>query len=155
VVCPTLLRRKKVSRRIFERCAFVQLLPRVNTLQLMLNYIQGIALNNLFVSEIKRHPLFSLVAVTSLSLSVIRLLPRQIPDHSLSSLNNLNRQFYARLSARPDIFLTHTELLGVHCVRFAIGAERTTEEDIRNAIRILKEEGENTLANWREDGGTL
>lgn len=112
---------------------------------------QGIALIDLFVSEIKRFSLFSLVTAPSLSLSVFRLLPRRIPDHPLSSFNTLNRQFYTRLSAQPDIFLSHTQLLGAYCVRFAVGAERTTEEDIRSAVRILNEEGENTLANWSED----
>ncbi|KAG8746154.1 hypothetical protein FRC10_006020 [Ceratobasidium sp. 414] len=65
--------------------------------------------------------------------------------------NALNRAFYARLSARKTLLLTQTDLAGTFCVRFAVGAVRTEERHIRDAMDILVEEAQATLREWKED----
>lgn len=66
----------------------------------------------------------------------------------LEQLNALNRAFYTRLSARHDIAFTQTDLNGTICVRCAVGAERTEEEDILQAFQALCEEANRTLEIW-------
>ena len=86
------------------------------------------------------------------ALSVFRLTPA-LPaglasTESLARLNALNRAYYAKLNARPDIYLTQTQLNGTFCIRFAIGAARTTLAHIDRAWAILQEEAEGALAEW-------
>lgn len=57
-------------------------------------------------------------------------------------MNALNQAFYSRLSARNDILLTQTILNGIFCVRFVVGSERTTEDDVCRAVDIILEEAE-------------
>lgn len=68
-----------------------------------------------------------------------------------SKANALNRAFYARLSARKNLLLTQTDLSGTFCVRFAVGAVRTQEKHIREAVDVLIEEAQTTLREWKED----
>ncbi|EIW80802.1 hypothetical protein CONPUDRAFT_144722 [Coniophora puteana RWD-64-598 SS2] len=63
-------------------------------------------------------------------------------------LNALNRAFYARVCARPDIMLTQTDLLGTFCIRLAVGAARTSEKHMQAAFDLLTEEAQATLKEW-------
>ncbi|OBZ66739.1 Tyrosine decarboxylase 1 [Grifola frondosa] len=105
---------------------------------------EGIALNEYFASLLRDFPDISIVTPPSFALTVFRLVPCGSWDHSApiteELLNMLNRAFYARLSARSDILLTQTVLNGMFCVRFAVGATRTTVEHIDIAWEIIKEE---------------
>ena len=112
-------------------------------------------MNNLFATLIQNTSNFSLVTEPSLALSVFRLVPQseeaddqQQPALSLESLNDLNRLFYGRISARKDIMMTQTNLNGIFCIRFVIGATRTTEVHVRAAYDILRKEAEATLEMW-------
>lgn len=67
-----------------------------------------------------------------------------------SKANALNRAFYARISARKTLLLTQTDLSGTFCIRFAVGAVRTEEKHIREAVDVLTEEAQATLKEWRE-----
>ncbi|KAG9102848.1 hypothetical protein FRC06_000962 [Ceratobasidium sp. 370] len=67
-----------------------------------------------------------------------------------SKTNALNRAFYARLSARKTLLLTQTDLAGTFCVRFAVGAVRTEERHVREAVDILVEEAQATLREWKD-----
>ena len=111
-------------------------------------------MNNLFATLIKNANNFSLVTEPSLALSVFRLVPQSDADDqpalSLESLNDLNRLFYGRISARNDIMMTQTNLNGIFCIRFVTGATRTTEDHVRAAYDILCEEAETTLAMWTQ-----
>ena len=69
---------------------------------------------------------------------------------SLESLNNLNRLFYGRISARHDIILTQTVLNGVYCIRFAVGAARTEASHIQQACELLQKEAGLTLEAWEQ-----
>lgn len=115
---------------------------------------QGVELNNLFATLIQNTDNFSLVTQPSLALSVFRLVPQSEADDqpalSLESLNDLNRLFYGRISARNDIMMTQTNLNGIFCIRFVTGATRTTEAHVRAAYDILCKEAETTLEMWAQ-----
>lgn len=116
---------------------------------------QCIELNEYFASVVKTSPTFALVTPPSLALTVFRVVadPRALalpvplaPD----ALNDLNRVFYARVSARGEIFLTQTQLNGVFCVRLAVGAERTRKEHIDSAWALICEEAAGAVGEWAE-----
>lgn len=115
---------------------------------------QGIELNQHFASLIESSKEFSLVTEPSFALSVFRLTPElagnltevQRPEE----LNSLNRIYHARLNSRPDIYLTQTMLNGTFCIRFAIGAARTTKAHIDRAWEILQEESKVVIQEWSE-----
>ncbi|KAF9017992.1 hypothetical protein BDZ89DRAFT_1140313 [Hymenopellis radicata] len=107
---------------------------------------KGIALNRIFVSLVEKSPVIKLVTPPSFTLSVFRLCPR---EGGLAELNNLNRMFFARISARTDIYLTQTMLNDVYCVRFAVGAALTEEAHIRKAYEVIEKEAELVIEAWK------
>ncbi|KAI0696521.1 pyridoxal phosphate-dependent transferase [Cytidiella melzeri] len=117
---------------------------------------QGIELNNYFVSLLRSCPDFSLVTEPSFALSVFRLSPASIVSTESDSgnlqtiLNDLNKSYYARLSARHDLALTQTKLNGIFCIRLAIGAARTKKEHIDHAWQALKEEAQAAISAWSQ-----
>ena len=85
-------------------------------------------------------------------MSVFRLAPSGLPDvQAEEELNDLNRAYYARLSSRSDILLTQTKLNGTFCIRFAVGAARTTKAHIDKAWETLQEEAGVALKEWEEN----
>ncbi|KIM79842.1 hypothetical protein PILCRDRAFT_10021 [Piloderma croceum F 1598] len=107
-----------------------------------------IELNNKFASMIRSSSQFALVTPPSYALSVFRLEPKGIEQSNVESLNNLNRLFYERISARSDILLTRTELNGIFCIRFAVGAARTDETHIQRAFDLLCTEAESAIRTF-------
>ncbi|KAF9240382.1 pyridoxal phosphate-dependent transferase [Melanogaster broomeanus] len=116
---------------------------------------QTVKHSDTFVSLIRESSQFKLVTPPCLALSVFRLEPPASEPETLSlaQMNTLNMSFYARLSTRPDIALTRTDLNGTICIRMAVGAERTSEEHIRRAFEVLCEEANVTLELWEKDAG--
>lgn len=112
---------------------------------------QGVKLNETFASLVRASPLLELVTPPSLALSVFRLRPSSLEHKASAALNALNKMFYARVTARKDLYLTQTDLNGTFCVRMAIGATRTEERHIRAAFSLLEEEGGIALREWREN----
>jgi aromatic-L-amino-acid decarboxylase len=51
-----------------------------------------------------------------------------------------NAALLERVNARGEIFISHTKLGGRYVLRLAVGSPRTTEEDIRLAWDVLREE---------------
>ncbi|KAJ3508038.1 hypothetical protein NLJ89_g5971 [Agrocybe chaxingu] len=117
-----------------------------------------IELNNLFAQQVETSEHLQLVTKPSLALTVFRLVPKpESPDQpkfSLGSLNELNRIFFGRLSARDNIMLTQTSLNGIFCVRLAVGAARTTEEHVRQAYDIVNKEAKVALESWEQTANT-
>ncbi|THH26478.1 hypothetical protein EUX98_g7714 [Antrodiella citrinella] len=112
-------------------------------------HIRGsIELNKYFVSLIQESLTFQLVTEPSFALTVFRLVVPVAKESGESVLNALNESFFARISARPDIWLTQTKINGVFCIRFAVGAARTTKDHIDKAWVLLNEEADAVLANW-------
>ncbi|KAK2464196.1 hypothetical protein APHAL10511_003653 [Amanita phalloides] len=110
-----------------------------------------VGLNERFANLVRDSDMFNLVTNPSLALSVFRLNPTVTAAKlSPTELNNLNRAFYERISARYDILLTQTVLDGVVCIRFAVGAYRTEEKHIDMAFMLLQEEGHVVIQEWKE-----
>ncbi|KAJ6558468.1 pyridoxal phosphate-dependent transferase [Mycena vulgaris] len=107
---------------------------------------QGIALNGTFGALLAQSALLVLVAPPALALTVFRLAPAHF---AAADLNALNAAFFARLAVRPDLALTQTVLNGVFCVRFAVGAARTTEVHVRAAFDAIEEEARAALEEWK------
>lgn len=107
-------------------------------------------MNNYFVSSL-RSP-FTLVTEPSFALTVFRLEPSLPPGASKlitpQLLNDLNREFYSRVSAEADILLTQTVINGTFCIRFAVGAVRTEKKHIDQAWVLLKRVGEASIEAW-------
>jgi aromatic-L-amino-acid decarboxylase len=110
-----------------------------------------IELNSKFASMIRSSTQFSLVTPPSYALSVFRLDPKGNQPLDTESLNELNRLFYGRISARNDVLLTQTELNGIFCIRFAVGSARTEESHIRRAFDLLCAEAELTIRDFKKD----
>ena len=89
-----------------------------------------------------------LAAEPSLALSVFRL--KHSHASSAIELNELNRVFYGRICARHDIMLTQTMLDGLDCIRFNVGATRTENKHIDQAIQLLLCEGRIAISEWEE-----
>ncbi|GJE86309.1 aromatic-L-amino-acid decarboxylase [Phanerochaete sordida] len=119
---------------------------------------KGIALNAHFAALVRAAPPFALVTEPSFALSVFRLappLPGVADGEREAALDALNRAYYARLAARPDVLLTQTVLNGTFCIRFAVGAARTTQDHVERAWGAIQEEARAALAEWeaaRADG---
>lgn len=115
--------------------------------------LKSVKLSEHFVQLVKKSDILELVTEPSLALSVFRLNPSVgTRTYSLTDLNNLNRIFYDRISARHDILLTQTVLNGVACIRFAVGVLRTEERHIDQAFRLLQEEGYIAIEEWKTKG---
>ena len=82
--------------------------------------LQSIDLNTHFAALVRAEPSFSLVTEPAFALTVFRLAPALPTGLSaaaqLAQLNALNRSYYAKLNARPDIYLTQTQhfYIGMH-----------------------------------------
>lgn len=117
--------------------------------------VQSVKLNELFASMIRSSSQFALVTPPSYAMCVFRLEPPAAEPMSEDALNDINRLFYGRISARSDILLTQTQLNGTFCIRFAVGAARTTEEHIQKAYDLLCVEGEQATITWKQTEGAL
>lgn len=116
---------------------------------------KAIELNNIFAGLISESKILSLVTPPSFALSVFRLVPAGVQGGlSLEALNELNRSLFGRLSARQDIMLTQTNLNGIFCIRFVVGAARTDEQHVRNAYDVVAEEAEGVLQAWHQTTAT-
>jgi len=54
--------------------------------------------------------------------------------------NEDNAALLERVNARGEVFLSHTKLDGRYVLRLAVGNPRTTDEDVRRAWDVLREE---------------
>lgn len=70
-------------------------------------------------------------------------------EPTLESVNRFTEALYSRLCSRNDIFLTQTDLNGVFCIRFVIGSERTSVENVHRASSIIIEEAEAVTDGYR------
>ncbi|KAF9453963.1 hypothetical protein P691DRAFT_526375 [Macrolepiota fuliginosa MF-IS2] len=140
------------------------------------NYIKRcISLNSSFQHKIAETSLLEIVTTPSLSLTVFRIPPSALSpspttstsasassssasslaitpearEPTLETMNLVNQAFFSRLSSRNDILLTQTVLNGIFCVRFVVGSEQTTINDVYNAYEILVKEAEGAIEDWR------
>ncbi|KZV90786.1 hypothetical protein EXIGLDRAFT_837549 [Exidia glandulosa HHB12029] len=97
---------------------------------------KGVAQAQLFASLIQQSPYLQIFTPPSLSLVVFRL---------RDSDEAANRVFFGHLADRADVYLTHTEMNGKFCVRFAVGGVHTEEKHIRHAFEVVEEVAKRTI----------
>ncbi|KAG6828345.1 hypothetical protein H0H92_008284 [Tricholoma furcatifolium] len=118
------------------------------TFSFILKKLTTIFLSHIFVDFICNSDILCLVTPPVLTLSVFRLHLKGQSDLPLEALNDLNKSFFRRLTARRDISLTRTVLDGVVCIRFAVGCVRTEQRHIQQACKLIHEEAVLTLEAW-------
>ncbi|OWZ66171.1 hypothetical protein AYX15_02457 [Cryptococcus neoformans] len=117
---------------------------------------RGIEQCQKLASIVRASPDFELVTEPVLALLVFRLVPEHTTQLSSETLNNLNKRLYNRLDARKDVFLTQTALKSsngdnVICIRFAMGGVHTKFEHVQKTWEVVKEEGRNTIDEWKKE----
>jgi aromatic-L-amino-acid decarboxylase len=102
----------------------------------------GIDLCRDLTAEVAKDAKFEIVAPPRLGLLCFRL---KREGASATELDGLNVELNSRLAARPDVHLTQTILKSedggeIFCIRFAIGALRTTKQDVEDVwAEVVKE----------------
>ncbi|EJD48673.1 hypothetical protein AURDEDRAFT_162130 [Auricularia subglabra TFB-10046 SS5] len=97
---------------------------------------KGIAHAKLFASLVEASPHLEIFVPPSFALVVFRI--RGVDEA-------VNRAFFGHLADRPDVYLTHTEMNGTFCVRFAVGGVLTEERHVRHAYDVVAEVARQTL----------
>jgi aromatic-L-amino-acid decarboxylase len=90
----------------------------------------AVALAESFESWVREEPGWELSAPRPFSVVCFR---RDASDET-------NEELLGRVNARGDVFLSHTKLQGRYVLRLAVGNLRTTEDDVRTAWDVLREE---------------
>lgn len=123
-------------------------------LSALANRHQGIEFCEQLTALVKRNARFEIVAPPVLGLLDFRLITD--PKVADPELNALNAELMDRLNARPEVMLTQTVLKSVesevYCIRFAIGAQKTTWADVEEIWHVVEQEGEKLLGEWKSKG---
>ncbi len=90
----------------------------------------AVRLAELFEGWVREEPGWELCAPRPFSVVCFR---RDAPDED-------NEALLQRVNARGEIFVSHTKLAGRYVLRLAVGNLRTTEDDVRRAWDVLREE---------------
>lgn len=97
---------------------------------------------------------FEIVAPPVLGLLDFRLVTEPKADDA--DLNALNAELMDRLNAHPEVMLTQTVLKSVesevYCIRFAIGAQKTTWDDVEEIWRVVERDADALLQEWESKG---
>jgi len=89
---------------------------------------------------------FELIAPVPFSTVVFRWNPHQGKNtHSTDELNSLNERLMNAINATGEVFLSHTKLRGIFCIRLAIGNIKTTRDDINLAWNIIRQQASTLL----------
>jgi len=110
---------------------------------------KSISLGKIFAERVREHPeLLELVTPPSFSMSVFRIAPSAVPEFSADEVNNLNELYYRRIDERKDLWLTQTNVNGVHCIRFVTGAQKTEPYHVEAAFGICLETAKLTIQEF-------
>ncbi len=80
---------------------------------------------------------FQLLVPPTLTLLCFRYRPTG--NVSEQTLNSINQQLIESLNDSGEVYLTHTRIQDQFCLRFAIGAQRTERQHVRQAWATIKE----------------
>jgi len=86
---------------------------------------------------IREHPNFELIAPVPFSTLVFRFIPEGNLDGE--TVNHLNEKLLNDVNKTGEVFLSHTKLRGIFCIRLAIGNIKTTWDDVMMAWEIIQE----------------
>ena len=86
---------------------------------------------------IREHPNFELIAPVPFSTLVFRFIPEGNLDGE--TVNHLNEKLLNDVNKTGKVFLSHTKLQGIFCIRLAIGNIKTTWDDVMVAWEIIQE----------------
>lgn len=87
--------------------------------------------------NIQQHPDFEMMAPVSLSLCCFRYHPQGCDE--LSLLNQLNANLLNKLNDSGKIYLSHAKINEHYIIRFSVGAERTTEQHVKQAWQFIQD----------------
>jgi len=82
-------------------------------------------------------PSFEIMAPVPLSLVCFRYRPSCIIG--TENLNRVNEELLGKLNTGGRIFLTHTKLNGQYTLRMSIAGTQTTQQNVKNAWKLIKE----------------
>ncbi len=105
---------------------------------------EHLALAQEFAGWIDESPDFERLAPVPLNTVCFRHRPSRGAEDE-SSFDAHNRSLLERINREGTVFMTHTSLGGVYCLRISIGQTQTTREDVVRAWEVL-------LATARADG---
>lgn len=83
-----------------------------------------------FEAKVKSHPSFELVLPRSLNVVVFRYKPNGLSE---SALNEHNEQLVQQLNASGKLFLSHTKVHGMYCLRMVLGNTRLEARHVDEA----------------------
>lgn len=89
-----------------------------------------------FAGWVDETPEWERMAPVPFSTVVFRLRPEGMADEEA---DHLNERVLERVNASGETFLSHTRIRGRYSLRLAVGNLRTTEANVRNAWRLLRE----------------
>jgi aromatic-L-amino-acid/L-tryptophan decarboxylase len=81
-----------------------------------------------FEARVVSHPDFELILPRSLNVVVFRFKPAN--ENSLEKLNQLNEQLIKTLNGSGKVFLSHTKVKGVYCIRMVLGNTRLEQRHV-------------------------
>jgi aromatic-L-amino-acid/L-tryptophan decarboxylase len=81
-----------------------------------------------FEARVVSHPDFELILPRSLNVVVFRFKPAD--ENSLEKLNQLNEQLIKTLNGSGKVFLSHTKVKGVYCIRMVLGNTRLEQRHV-------------------------
>ncbi|EJU05861.1 hypothetical protein DACRYDRAFT_75274 [Dacryopinax primogenitus] len=111
---------------------------------------KSVALATHFADFVQESSIFELCTPQSFALAVFRLAPKDVETPlTQDQLNGLNRTLFHKIAARSDITITQTDVLGMFCLRLAVGAQRTEERHIRRAWEIISTAGVEVWADYQ------
>ena len=84
--------------------------------------------------RIESHPDFELVAPRTMNLVVFRYAPSDRTEHEL---NTLNTELLRRLNASGKLYLTHTKVGAIYCLRLVVGQTYVTADDVEVAWGVV------------------
>jgi aromatic-L-amino-acid decarboxylase len=95
-----------------------------------------IKLAEMFENELIKDGQFDLMAPRTLNLVCFRYRPDTISEEKL---NDLNQRILKKINDSGKIYLSHTKLNGKFTLRFVCGQTNVSEDNVRNALNIIKQ----------------
>lgn len=87
--------------------------------------------------KIEASPNFEILAPVPLNTICFRFNPSTLKD--VNELNRINEELLVSLNQTGKLYLTHTKLNGIYCLRFVVGQTETQERHVNKAWKMIQE----------------